>query len=176
MRKIILPLIVSKTSELRELTVWELLSSHLLGMLFIKMRWILSNPFFLLESPSLHGINHTRILLIPKFNWPISLCNEIYKIISKLLGKRFKVVLEKWVTHEQNAFLPGRQIVDNVVLISECIRTIWNKQTKRKWCATKLDMSKSFRQRWVSLSLQYHEIMWICLTDGVLWLELVCNL
>ena len=42
----------------------------------------------------LKSINHTFIILFPKVNnmekvfdlWPISLCNVIYKIISKVIG------------------------------------------------------------------------------------------
>ena len=44
------------------------------------------------------GINETYICLIPKINsplkiidfWPISLCNMVYKIISKVLANRLK--------------------------------------------------------------------------------------
>lgn len=55
-----------------------------------------------------HSLNDTNICLIPKcvnphnikdFR-PISLCNVVYKILSKVLANRFKVVLEKCVSEE----------------------------------------------------------------------------
>lgn len=58
------------------------------------------------------SINETLITHIPKelgsrrveqFR-PISLCNEIYKIISKILANRFKKILPLCVGEEQSAF------------------------------------------------------------------------
>ena len=63
-------------------------------------------------------INVTFIALILKFDKaatfddfrPISLCNCLYKIISKVIIKRIKVVLSKNISMEQFGFLQGRQI------------------------------------------------------------------
>jgi hypothetical protein len=62
--------------------------------------------------------NHSFIALIPKcigassINYfrPISLCNIIYKIISKLLANRLKPLLFKIISHFQTAFVYGRHI------------------------------------------------------------------
>ena len=56
---------------------------------------------FLKNGNMLPEINHTNIVLIPKIRnpmkmsdfRPISLCNVIYKIISKVLANRLKQVL-----------------------------------------------------------------------------------
>ena len=56
---------------------------------------------FLNNGNMLPEINHTNIVLIPKIRnpvkmsdfRPISLCNVIYKIISKVLANRLKQVL-----------------------------------------------------------------------------------
>jgi len=63
--------------------------------------------------------NHTFIALIPKrlgpfsvnhFR-PISFCNIIYKIISKILANRFKVLLHHFISQNQSAFVQSRIIL-----------------------------------------------------------------
>ena len=41
---------------------------------------------------------------------PISLCNYIYKVISKVIAWRLKDLLSEHITGEQFGFLKGRQI------------------------------------------------------------------
>lgn len=78
-------------------------------------------------SPS---INSTFIAHIPKvqhptsFNKfkPISLCNVLYKIITKILANRLKRVLPSIIFLNQSVFIHGRLISDDIILAYEpCI-------------------------------------------------------
>lgn len=74
---------------------------------------------------------HSNLVLIPKIDTPlkvtdfrpISVCNIIYKIISKLLAKRMQPLMSKIISNAQTAFIPGRDISDNVILLREIIHS-----------------------------------------------------
>lgn len=69
-------------------------------------------------------VNKTLIVLISKVKRPthssefktISLCNMIFKLITKTLANRLKVVLPSVVNENQSAFIPNRLIIDNVLV------------------------------------------------------------
>ncbi|KAL0307849.1 UNVERIFIED_CONTAM: hypothetical protein Sangu_3008000 [Sesamum angustifolium] len=83
----------------------------------------------------LKQLNTTLITLIPKVQLPtkvgdfrpISCCNVVYKIITKIMVKRMQLVLEKLVDNCQNAFVPGRSISDNILLAQELLSAIIRK-------------------------------------------------
>ncbi|CAL2246750.1 unnamed protein product [Prunus armeniaca] len=103
-------------------------------------------------------LNHTHITLIPKVlnprnmkQWrPISLCNVIYKIISKILTNRLKSVLPLLISPYQSAFVAERHITDNILVVHEILHSLQSgKRSDPKTLALKLDMAKAFdRVEW----------------------------
>lgn len=98
------------------------------------------------------GVNDTAIVLIPKVPspvdlkdfCPISLCNVIYKVVSKCLVNRLRPLLVELISENQSAFIPGRLISDNTVIAFECIHHIQSSLQEQSYCAYKLDLSKAY--------------------------------
>jgi hypothetical protein len=99
------------------------------------------------------GVNDTVIVLIPKNNdpealkdfRPISLCNVIFKVVSKCLVNRLRPLLQDIISPTQSAFIPERLITDNALMAFESIHSIQTGSVShRNFCAYKLDMAKAY--------------------------------
>lgn len=129
-------------------------------------------------------LQQTNIALIPKKTTPevmqdirpISLCNVLYKVISKVLANRLKGVIDSYISEAQNAFIPGRLITDNIMIAFEIMHYMKRKsQGKDGWMALKLDMSKAYdRVEWsfieamlLKLGFNHHTVLLFmsCLTS-----------
>lgn len=94
-------------------TIWDLCG---LEVFHAGVSWLEKGDF----PPHLKD---TNIVLIPKREnlttmrdiTPISLCNVVYKIISKVLANRMKLLLDKCISLEQSAFVDDRSILDIVL-------------------------------------------------------------
>jgi hypothetical protein len=122
---------------------WELCGGELYNT---SVQWLQRGRF-------LEQLNKTNIVLIPKIDnptsmkdlRPISLCNVLYKIISKVLANRLKPLLNRYISVEQSAFVADRSILDNVMVAMETMHHMKCK-TKGKIgeVALKIDISKAY--------------------------------
>ena len=106
-------------------------------------------------SPSM--MNHTFPALIPKklsptliteFR-PISLCNVVYKLVTKVLSNRLKPWLPAIISPNQSAFTPGRLISDNILIAYEAFHAMHRDPRVGGAMTLKLDMAKAYdRVEW----------------------------
>ena len=55
----------------------------------------------------------------PEHFRPTSLCNTVYKLVTKILVHRLKPLLSKLISTEQEVFMPDHSISDNTLLAQE---------------------------------------------------------
>ena len=92
-----------------------------------------------------HGIyppnfNQTHVVLVPKVKEPkhvtnfrpISLCNVIYKIASKAIANRFKIILPSIISDSQSVFVHGKLITNNVLVAFKTMHHISKKTGGRE--------------------------------------------
>ena len=104
--------------------------------IFFKQYWHIvgDDIFCLVHSAFLNDhfdpeISNTLIALIPKIDTPnkykdfrpISLCNIVYKIITKVLVHRLRPILNNIIGPYQSSFLPGRGTFDNFIVLQEIV-------------------------------------------------------
>jgi hypothetical protein len=104
------------------------------------------------------SLNATFIALIPKKKdalnirdfCPISLVGSMYKLLSKVLANRIRLVMESLISSSQNAFVGGRQTLDSVLIANKCLDSRLKSSIPGILC--KLDIEKA-----------YDHVNWNCL-------------
>lgn len=89
-----------------------------------------------------NGINRTLVCLIPKVKQPqhmkdlrpISLCNVLFRILSKVMANRLKQCLPSLISENQSAFIEGRLLTDNALIAFKINHYIRRKtQVQMEW-------------------------------------------
>jgi hypothetical protein len=78
-----------------------------------------------------------------------SLCNVIYKIITKLLVNWSKPIMAQINSQEQEGYIEGKQILDGIIIAHETIHSSITRKSLRMMI--KHDMSKTYDR----LSLEF---------------------
>ncbi|XP_074300904.1 uncharacterized protein LOC141632241 [Silene latifolia] len=106
---------------------------------------------FFLHGRLLKQVNHTLVSLVPKVDLPqtvgqfrpISCCNVIYKVISKLLCTRLARVLPHIISPTQGGFVKGRNIIENILVCQDIIR-LYKRTAVSPRCLIKVDLKKAY--------------------------------
>ena len=109
---------------------------HGIPVFFYRDFWDLVRPDvmtifeeFHLANCGMERINKSYLFLLPKCQrvdrvedfQPIYLSNSIYLIIAKVLASRLHEVINDLVGPFQSTFIPGRQLVDSIVVAGEIV-------------------------------------------------------
>ena len=96
------------------------------------------------------SLNATFLVLVPKKGGaedlkdfrPISLVDNLYKLLAKVLANRIKKVMGKVILESQNAFVEGRQMLDVVLIANEAVDSRLKDNVEDVLC--KLDIEKAY--------------------------------
>ncbi|XP_060190613.1 uncharacterized protein LOC132619867 [Lycium barbarum] len=82
---------------------------------------------------------------------PIACCTVLYKSISKILACRLQSVISSIICEAQASLVPGRKIVDNIILAHELVKGYTRKNIS-PWCIIKVDLKKAYDSvEWIYL-------------------------
>lgn len=108
------------------------------------------NAFNTLEI--LEDINKTFVTLIPKVKHPqnitqyrsSSLCNTIYKTITKIIVNRMISFPNDIISPNQCSFIPWRRAIDNAIIIQKAIDSFRKTSGRTRKMMLKIDLENAF--------------------------------
>lgn len=80
-------------------------------------------------------INHFR---------PISMCNVLYKVVSKIMVERLKASIPKLVSPIKYGFVPRISIHENIIVSREIIHIMNKIKGNKGFFSIKVDLSKAY--------------------------------
>lgn len=125
------------------------LGRHLAPLDVVVVQVMMAVKNFFAHDRLLREANTTIIAPIPKkattlSNFrPISCYNTIYKCIARILVMHIMELASCLIGSEQSAFIPGRRIVDNILVAHEIVLGYHSKKGKVR-CAMKIDIQKAY--------------------------------
>lgn len=98
------------------------------------------------------GVNKIFLVLIPKVQHavtftqfrPISLCNFLYKIVSKILTNRLGPFLSRIISPNQGAFVEGRWITENTVIAHKVVQKVRKHKGMNGLMVVKIYLQKTY--------------------------------
>lgn len=75
---------------------------------------------------------------------PISLCNTIYKLITKVLVNKLRPMLNSIINPLQSRFLPKRGTIDNAIILQEIVHVMHKSKSKKGDVIYKIDLEKAY--------------------------------
>ena len=67
-----------------------------------------------------------------------------YKVATKTITNRLKEIMGKLITPNQSSFVPGRQIVDNIIIYQEVLNSMRRNTSGKGYMLIKVDLEKAF--------------------------------
>lgn len=114
------------------------------------------------------NVNQAAICLIPKVAAPevlsqfrpISLCNVIVKLVSKILANRLHGVIDKLVGLFQSSYIPVQVALDSIITVQEVIHLLRRQKGCRGGMIIKVDLEKAYDR------VDWNFLNWVLYASG----------